>query len=396
MSKQARQLSKAASGMRQSVFATLQESIIRFRQSGGDLIPLHIGDTHLDPPPEAQLLTPPKDLALYGAVPGMPELREAWAARLTRRGLANAHSGANVHVGCGCTHALFCAARAVLNPGDSILVVTPYWPLIIGVLRTAGADPIGVPLTQQLYANPGLDIAQKLEQARTETTRAVYLITPNNPDGYVYTQEQIEQIAVFAKEHDLWVFADEVYSDFVYADEHESIANLEGMADRTISCYSMSKSHGMSGVRIGSIVASTSVIDAARRISNHTVYNVPVPMQQAALAALEHGDPWVSHAQGTYRDARDATCAALQEIGLPFYLPRGGSFVFINLEAHLGAAAMKPFLEAAINRGVLLAPGEAFGEDYATFLRLCYTGAPQARVLEGIHRLAQALEDFSA
>ncbi|HZO11988.1 MAG TPA: pyridoxal phosphate-dependent aminotransferase [Polyangiaceae bacterium] len=386
-------MSAAASGVRQSVFAALQGRIDAFRAAGGELIPLQIGDTHLPPPPSA--LGPIDDaseLSLYGPVAGLPELREALAARHRARGLDVTPE--HVLVGCGCTHAIFCAARALLDPGDDALVASPYWPLITGVLKTCGVHPIEVPLSWPLYDNPQLDLEALLEEHRTEKTRAVYIITPGNPDGQVLTEKQLEQVARFARRHHLWVLADEVYADFVYDGAHRSIAALPGMADRTVTGYSLSKSHALAGARIGYVVGPPRVMAAARRISNHTLYNVPVPMQRAALRALDNDAAWLGEARDQYRAARDAAARALDDIGLVYELPRGGAYFFLDMSERLGGRPLAQLLERAIDEGVLLAPGEAFGDAYREFARLCFTGVPRERVLEGIARFGHALEGF--
>ena len=386
-------LSRAATHVRQSVFASLQGRIDAHRKKGGTLIPLQIGDTYLAPPATALAVrTRPKELNVYGQVGGVPELREAIAAFRRKRGLTTAVGAANVHVGCGCTHALFCAVRAIVDPGDDVLVVTPVWPLFPGVLETAGAGMVEVPLTQELYRDAAFDVRSRLEAALTERTRALYLITPNNPDGQVYEPPVLEAMAAFAVEHDLWVFADEVYADFVYEGEHQSIANLPNMAGRTITSFSLSKSHALAGSRIGYVVAPSTVVDAVRRISNHTVYNVPVAMQRVALAAIAGGDEWLVAAAKSYRLARSETAEALGAIGVPFDLPRGGSFFFIDLAARLNGRSLTELLEQAIDHGVLLAPGDAFGEGFSAHVRLCFTGAPLPEVLDGVVRLGRALE----
>jgi aspartate/methionine/tyrosine aminotransferase len=379
--------------VRQSVFAALQGRIDAHVAAGGTLIPLQIGDTHLPPPAAAVAVSvSPRDLNVYGKIGGVEELREAIAAFRRRRGLQAARGASNVHVGCGCTHALFCAVRALLDPGDEVLVMTPFWPLFPGVLATAGAKMVEVPLTQALYDDPNLDVAARLEAARTDRVRGLYLITPNNPDGQVYGRATLEAIADFARRHDLWVFSDEVYADFVYEGEHRSIANLPGMAERVVTSFSMSKSHALAGARIGYVVASERVIDATRRMSNHTVYNVPVAMQRVALAAVTEGDDWLLEAAAHYRLARERTSDALTAIGLPHHRPAGGSFFFLDVGPQLGERSLNALLERAIDEGVLLAPGEAFGAGYERHLRLCFTGAPPDVVLDGVARLGRALE----
>jgi len=387
-------LSAAATHLRASVFAALRGRIEAHRAAGGELVPLHIGDTWLTPPDEAlQALAEHnhRDISLYGSPAGLGELCDALAQLSHARGVTLAQSRDNVHVGCGCTHALFCAARTVLDPGDSVLLLTPYWPLVVGVMQNCEVDTIEVPLSQGLYAERG-GITVALEAARNARTRAVYFVTPNNPDGYMFSREQLAEIAAFAQAHDLWVLSDEVYADYGYERPHVSIASLPDMAERTISSYSLSKSHGLAGVRIGYVVANAEVIAATRRIANHTVYNVPVPMQKSALAAVQHGAAWQAAAKRSYREARDAACAALAELGVAHHVPHGGSFVFCDLRPQLDGRPMQRLLELAIDHGVLLAPGKAFGAPFAGHLRLCFTGAPVDAVLTGIERFGQALQ----
>ncbi|MBM4375109.1 MAG: pyridoxal phosphate-dependent aminotransferase [Deltaproteobacteria bacterium] len=391
-------LSCAASTVRNSVFAALQSRIDAFRARGGELVPLQIGDTYLPPPAAAfeslRRLEVPA-LGTYGAVPGLPELRSALAGRLAERGHATVHGLDSVHVGAGCTHALFCAARALLDPGDEVLVVTPYWPLITGVLATAGAVPIEVPLTQELFDPPGACVRTRLERALGPRTRAIYFSSPGNPDGYVFPRAQLAAIAELAEAHDLWVFSDEVYADFVYEGAHEPFANLPGMANRTVTSHSLSKSHALAGARIGYVNAAPRVIDAVRRMSNHTIYNVPVTMQQAALAAVQASEPFLSDAARIYKEARDATCAELARHGLCHHVPRGGSFVFLDLTERLAGRSLQHALELAIDHGVLLAPGDAFGAAHTTSARLCFTGEPLPGVLCGVERLAAALDTLA-
>jgi aspartate/methionine/tyrosine aminotransferase len=130
-------------------------------------------------------------------------------------------------------------------------------------------------------------------------------------------------------------------------------------------------------------------------MSNHTVYNVPVPMQRVALGAIREGAGWLASARAEYRATRDATARALDDLGLSFTLPRGGSFFFLDLAAVLGERPLQPLLERAIDAGVLLAPGEAFGRPYARYVRLCFTGVPRDEVLEGVRRFGRALEALS-
>jgi aspartate/methionine/tyrosine aminotransferase len=390
-------VSSSASAIRASVFADLAPRIEAHARRGGELVALHIGDTHLAPPREALFEAGDASHYRYGAVTGVPELREAVAAALLSRGWGPSaiDPSRDVLLGCGATHALFCAARAVLEPGDEVLVAAPYWPLTVGILRAAGAVPVEVPLTSRLYREPGLDAGEPFRAAVGPRTRAIYLITPNNPDGKVLSRAQLAQIAKVAREHDLWVFADEVYADYVYGGEgHASIARLDGMAERTLSAYSFSKSHALAGARVGYVVGPAAAIACAQRVSTHTVFNVPVVAQRAAVRALAGGAAWVDAARREYVAARDAAAEALRGARVSFSLAEGGSYLFVDFAEMLGGRSLTALLERAIDEGVLLAPGDAFGAGYERCARLCFTAVPRERLLDGVRRLRAAIDAF--
>lgn len=392
-------LSASAQRIRPGVFAELERHIAAFAARGGELIPLHIGDTYLAPPEAARFATAvsseTRDPSLYryGPTAGLPALRDAIAREAReRRGMAEVDGARHVHVGVGGTHALFCAVRATLDPGDEVLVAAPYWPLAPGIFHACGARPVEVPFTSLLYGDPSLDAGEVLAEALTPRTRAIYFISPNNPDGKVLSRKHLEQIAALAAARDLWVFADEVYAETAFDAPHTSMATLPGMAARTMSLYSFSKSHALAGARVGYVIAPEEVVLAMRRVSTHTVFNVPLAMQRAALAALDGGSQWTLDARATYRTARDASALRLAGSKIRFSLAEGGTYLFLDFSAAIGDAPMSKLLALAVDRGVLLAPGDAFGQTYESFARLCFTSVPLPKVLEGIDRLRAATD----
>lgn len=397
-------LSRTAARIRPAVFSDLQARIDRLAGEGKELVPLHIGDTHL-PPPEAARRTvdalrgDDEALFRYGLTAGTAELRTALAARLSR-GSRAVDPTTEILLGNGGTHALFCAARSVLDEGDEVVLATPYWPLAPGVFTSAGATLVEAPLSQELYADPSADAGALLAARVGPKTRALYIISPNNPDGKVLTKAQLASIAELARGKDLWVFSDEVYADAVYDGEHLSIADLPGMRERTIVLHSLSKSHALAGCRVGFAVAPPAVVAAARRVSTHSAFNVAAAMQRTALAALSDPD-FTASSRAVYREARDATAAALRGAPVHFHVAEGASYLFVDFApafdgAPLDAAARdKPLLallERAVDRGVLLAPGGAFGAAYGTFARLCFTSVPTSRVVAGVARLREAID----
>jgi aspartate/methionine/tyrosine aminotransferase len=385
-----RSISRTAARIRPPVFSDLQARIDRLARGGQEIVPLQIGDTHLLPPAlarEALARIEAEDASLYryGATSGVAPLRDALAKRL-RAHRRDVDPVDEIHVGNGGTHALFCAARSLLDDGDEVLLASPWWPLAPGIFTSCGATNVEVPLTQRLYEDPAFDVAAAFTAKITPRTKAIYFISPNNPDGKVLGRRELEAIAAVAKEHDLWVFSDEVYADTLFdGREHLSIATLPGMRERTVTLHSLSKSHALAGLRIGFAVADGAIIAAARRVSTHSAFNVSVAMQRAALAALEDDD-FPREARGEYARARDATARALQGAPVRFHVPDGATYLFIDF----GEPAL-PILERAVDRGVLLAPGDAFGS-YGTFARLCFTAVPVDAVERGVERLRAALD----
>lgn len=392
--------SRSASAIRTSVFAELQPHIDRVLARGGRLVPLHIGDTHLLPPEAARYPAHAgtgceRELYQYGPIPGEAALRDAVAASMRARGgeLADVEAR-HVLPTAGATHGTYVALRAVLDPGDEVIVPTPAWPLSFGVVRAAGGLPVEVPFSSRLYDDPSRDPAALLAPALTSRTRALWLISPNNPDGKVLSAAQLARLAGLARERDLWVLADEVYAEFAYDAPHVSIATLPGMFARTLTVSSFSKSHGLAGARVGHLVASEAVIDLARRISSHSVYAVSVPMQRAALAALRHGEAWIAAARASYVRARDRAMAALEGTSARAHLAEGGSYLFVDFADVLRGRPLRELLARSIERGVLLAPGEAFGQTFTTSARLCFTGVPERELDEGLASLRAAIEDL--
>lgn len=395
-------LSRTATQIRPPVFADLQARVDRLAASGAEIVPLHIGDTWLAPPEQAMAVLGEVDshassLYRYGPTAGLPDLREAVATAQIRHGVRVDPQG-EILVANGATHALFCAARAVLDPGDEVLLASPYWPLAPGIFTSCGASLVEVPLTQRLYEDPLLDAGSLFATAITPRTKAIYLISPNNPDGKVLARRDLERVAAVAIEHDLWVFSDEVYADTIFAGRHTAMASIDGMRDRTISLHSVSKSHALAGCRVGFAIAPSPVIASARRVSTHTAFNVSVLMQNVARAALAD-ETFPRVAAELYREGRDRALQALEGEEVIVHRAEGATYLFVDFApafaamgpALAGARPLLSLLERAVDRGVLLTPGDAFGSGYETCARLCTAAASPEHVVLGIERLRDAL-----
>ena len=368
-------LSVAANRVPASIFARLREHLARFP---GDVIPLQIGDTHLAPAsslgeiPWAELGA--TDLYAYGAPAGWAPLVEAIVAkaRAKNRLVIDEHG---VQIACGATHALSCAVQALCDHDEELILLTPHWPLIKGMAIGHGVVPVEVGHTNAL------------EAAVTPRTSAIYVATPNNPDGTMLGPQEIDAIARVAERHDLWILADEVYEDYVYDAAHVSIATHPSAASRTVTVFSFAKSYAQAGLRVGYALAPPAVAAAIKKLVNHSVYNVPVAMQRAALGALRAGEPFLAAARERYGAARDRAVARLHA---PAATPPGAAYLWVDFSRWSGADCL-PVLERIAEQGVLLAPGSAFGDACTQFARLCFTGVDEQRLDEGIDRINAVL-----
>ena len=374
-----------------SIFARLVEKLKSFQ---GDVIPLQIGDTYLLPPPAGRLcatrLGDDRDLYAYGPAPGWPPLLEAITEKVRSRNRIPIEPG-GVQVTAGATHALACAVGALLDPGDEMILLTPHWPLIRGIAQSRSVVSVEVPFSQMLLAEPDLDPYALLARAVSAKTRAIYICSPNNPDGMVLDEAVLGAVARVAEQAGLWVLSDEVYEDYTYDRPHVSFASLPGMAARTVTVFSFSKSYGQAGLRVGYVTGPRPVIEAVRKMSNHSVYNVPHALQRAALASLTDGHGFPDEARARYRQARDL---AIANLCIPVRVPQGSTYLFLDLAGQEGTCAegCLPVLERIASAGVLLAPGAPFGAAYADWARLCFTAVPEDRLLEGIARINRVLE----
>ena len=359
--------------MTASIFARLREHLARF---GGDVIPLHIGDTHLPPAVALDAFVwrelPQSELYAYGAPPGWTPLVDAIIAKLRRKNSIEA-SPATIQVTAGATHALSCAVQAVCDPGDELILVTPHWPLIRGIAIGHHVRPVEIALAE-------------IAQAITPKTVGIYVASPNNPDGTMLASADIERIVQLARERDLWIFSDEVYEDYVYDGSHVSIAPRA--PERTITVFSCSKGYAQAGLRVGYVVGPAPVLDAVKKLANHSVFNVPVAMQRAAHAAITGGDAFLAAARDRYRGARDRARARLTA---PAALPPGAAYLWVDFGAWSGGGDCMPVLERIAAAGVLVAPGSAFGDACGRFARLCFTGVDEDRLDEGIDRINRVL-----
>jgi aspartate/methionine/tyrosine aminotransferase len=291
----------------------------------------------------------------YAPSSGIAPLRELLAKKLNTKNSIAAQAE-NVILTSGGAHGLYAAFQCVLDPGDDVLLFSPFWTPIRDMVTMAQARPLLVPTATARRRG----ITATLEQFSTSNTRAIYYNTPQNPTGVVFTRAEAEEVAVFARSHNLIVIADEAYEDLVYDGEHFSIASLPGMAERTISTFTFSKSFGMTGWRIGYVVAVEPFMTGLRKLVLYSTNGVSTPSQWAALEALSLPASHLTERREEHRKRRDLLVSGLNELGLECDVPAGAFYAFpsvakINKDSRRAAAAL---LEKA---NVSTVPGVVFG-----------------------------------
>jgi len=374
--------SETVAGLPAAVFSPVAH---RAKAAPGRVLALHVGDTWMEPCESARMealrVAAHPGMHRYCETEGLPALRAALVEKLrARNGLAAEREG--VLVTAGATSGIGCAVAALADPGEEVLVLAPFWPLVRGIVRAQHAVPVEVPFFDRVGS--AADAVAAIEERIGPRTVALYYSSPSNPSGRVLPRAWLEAIAELARRADLWLLADEVYEDYVYRGEHVSIGTLA--PERTVSVFSFSKAYGMAGNRVGYLAAPPALAAGIHKAQVHSSYHAPTAAQLAALAALEGGAAWLEAARASYRAAGDDAAAVL---GVP--PPEGSMFLFVDVRNRLGARGMEGLLEDALAEGVLVAPGASSGAAYAGWIRLCYSSVPPADAALAVRRLARAL-----
>ncbi len=373
---------RAVAAMPASVYSPLAD---RVRRHPGPIYPLNVGDTWMEPFEGGRM----EDLATrdqpglhrYCETGGLPALVDALVETLRAKGTP-VRGPDEVLVTAGATSGLACAVSALVDPGEEVLILAPFWPLIRGIVQSQRGVPVEVPFYDRVHSVD--DALRAIERRIGSRSVALYLCTPSNPTGRVLPPEWLEAVAGLVRRHDLWLLSDEVYEDYVYDAAHVSLARFA--PERTVVAHSFSKAYGTAGNRVGYLAGPVPVIAEAHKVSVHSAYHAPHAGQLAALRALESGGAWVANARELYRKAGEDAAAAL---GLP--APGGSCFLFVDVAAALDERGLLGFLEDCLDDGVVLSPGASSGSDYADWVRLCYTAVPPDEAAIAVRHLARRL-----
>jgi aminotransferase len=353
-----------------------------------DVISLGVGEPDFVTPwhiREAAIYALERGRTSYTSNLGLPKLRKAIAASLQRNFNVSYDPKRQVLVAVGVSEAMDIAFRAIINPGDEVLYHEPcyvsYSPSI------AMAHGIAVPVS--CSADNGFAVtAEAIEQAITPRSKALVLNFPTNPTGGTMTRGELQKIAAVVQRHNLLVITDEIYAELTFEGEHVSIASLPGMIERTIFLHGFSKAYAMTGFRIGYACGPVEIVEAMMRIHQYSMLCASIISQEAALEAIEHGEPDTVEMREQYRMRRNFIVKALNDMGLKCHLPRGSFYAFPCIQS-TGLSSKDFALRLLQEEKVACVPGSAFGPSGEGYLRCCF-----ATSLEKIEEAMARMERF--
>lgn len=370
------------------VFSQLAARAAAKREAGEPVFALSVGDTYRSPHPSARAEAQREDehpgLHQYAPVQGIPTLLDAIGARLSAIG--RPVPAEHIQVMSGATAGLSVVIGTLFDPGDEVILPSPFWPLIRGIIASRGAVPVQVPFYDRLDA---IDVEKTLEAAVTSKTVALYVNTPHNPTGVVLDDPVIDAMVRVCERHDLWLLTDEAYQDLWFTETRPSpVWARDDVQGRYVASHTLSKSYGLAGARIGYTHGSAEVMQAIRGVQTFATYCAPRPMQHAGAMALREAGSWLEEARREYAEAGAKAAAVL---GIP--APRGGTFVLFDASRYFrdGEEDAMGFLGRCLDAGVLLTPGASCGQDYASWVRLCFTSVGPKDFDEALERLKSVL-----
>ena len=298
-----------------------------------------------------------EDFHQYSITWGSQNFRDALAAKYEHFTGRAIDPNGEIVVTCGSTEAMMAAMLSVTNPGDKVIVFSPFYENYGADTILSNAEPIYVPLMPPAFHFD----ADVLEAAFRQHPKAIILCNPSNPCGKVFTLEELQIIADLAKKYDTFVITDEVYEHILYAPhKHSYIATLPGMWERTIQCSSLSKTYSITGWRLGYVIAAPEVIDTVKKVHDFLTVGAAHPLQEAAVTGLRFGDDYYAALQAEYTEKRELFLKGLRDIGIPHTEPQGAYYILMDI-SEFGFADDLEFCELLAEKvGVGAVPGSSF------------------------------------
>ena len=352
-----------------------------------DAVNLSQGFPDFEPPKEildrlAQVAY--EDYHQYSITWGAQDFREALAAKQFHYMGRTIDPNNEIVVTCGSTEAMMAAMMTVTNPGDKVVIFSPFYENYGADTILSGAEPIYVPLTPpEFQFDPNV-----LEDAFRQHPKALVLCNPSNPCGKVFTREELETIAALAAKYDVYVITDEVYEHIVYAPhKHTYFATLPGMWERTISCSSLSKTYSITGWRLGYIIAPPEIIDRAKKVHDFLTVGAAAPLQEAVIPGLKFGQDYYDNLLAKYTHKKDLFLKGLDDLHIVHNDPEGAYYVLLDISEFGYDSDLKFCEDLARLVGVGAVPGSSFFREPVNHLIRFHFAKKDETLLEALNRL---------
>ncbi len=352
-----------------------------------DVISLGVGEPDYATPwhiSEAAVKSLERGLTMYTSNSGILELREETARYMNGKYGVEYEPAGEILITVGVSEAMDLTMRAIINPGDEVIMPEPYYVAYPSCVILAGGTPVLVSTRQE----DGFEIDPvEIEKRITPRTKAIFLGYPSNPTGGVMPREKLQAIADLAEKHNLLVISDEIYARLTYGVEHTCFSSLPRARERTILLGGFSKAWAMTGWRVGFAMAPKEIIAAMTKIHQYTIMSAPTMAQVAALEALKTGEADVEEMVADYNRRRLVIVKGLNDIGLPCHEPKGAFYAFPNITS-TGMNSETFSEELLKEERVAVVPGAAFGKSGEGHVRCCYATS-LAEIDEALHRIGR-------
>lgn len=333
-----------------------------------------------------------EDFHQYSITWGAQNFREALAAKQSRYMSRPIDPNSEIVTTCGSTEAMMASMMTVTNPGDKVIIFSPFYENYGADTILSGAEPIYVPLVPpDFHFDP-----EVLEDAFRQHPKALVLCNPSNPCGKVFTREELEIIAALAKKYDAYVITDEVYEHIVYAPhQHTYFAALPGMWERTLSCSSLSKTYSITGWRLGYIIAPPEIIDRAKKVHDFLTVGAAAPLQEAVIPGLQFGQDYYDGLLAKYTHKKELFLKGLDDLRISHNDPEGAYYVLLDISEFGYDSDLQFCEELARNVGVGAVPGSSFFREPVNQLIRLHFAKKDETLLDALNRLEQLRKKIS-
>lgn len=325
-----------------------------------------------------------EDFHQYSITWGAQNFREALAKKQEHFSHHAVDPNSEIVVTCGSTEAMMAAMMSVTNPGDKVIVFSPFYENYGADTILSGAEPIYVPLVPPEFSFD----ADVLENAFKEKPKAIILCNPSNPCGKVFTYDELKIIADLAEKYDTFVITDEVYEHILYKPyTHTYFANLPNMWERTITCGSLSKTYSITGWRLGYVIAPAKIIDTVKKVHDFLTVGAAAPLQEAAVTGLNFGDDYYTDLQDKYTEKRNLFLNGLDTLNIPHTTPQGAYYIMLDISEY-GYESDLEFCEKLAEKvGVGAVPGSSFFKEPENRYIRFHFAKKNATLYEALNRL---------